>query len=151
RGVYHARARRCRSDDHHNAADEHDRVGRARGTLRGIRPPAPRPPSPQPARRRSTMNNPLLQDSGLPAFAEIRPEFVTPAIDELLADANAALERVVGPDVPPDFDAMSAVFAVATERLSRAWRAVEHLTQVADTPALRAAHAENLPRITEFF
>ena len=54
-------------------------------------------------------------------------------------------------DVPPDFDAMSAVFAVATERLSRAWRAVEHLTQVADTPALRAVHAENLPRITEFF
>jgi oligopeptidase A len=97
------------------------------------------------------MNNPLLQDSGLPAFAEIRPEFVTPAIDVLLADANAALERVVGPDVPPDFDAMSAVFEVATERLSRAWRAVEHLTQVADTPALRAAHAENLPRITEFF
>jgi oligopeptidase A len=97
------------------------------------------------------MNNPLLHDSGLPAFAEIRPEFVTPAIDALLADANAALERVVGPDVPPDFDAMSAVFAVATERLSRAWRAVEHLTQVADTPALRAVHAENLPRITEFF
>jgi oligopeptidase A len=97
------------------------------------------------------MNNPLLQDSGLPAFADIRPEFVTPAIDQLLADANAALERVVGPDVPPDFDAMSAVFAVATERLSRAWRAVEHLTQVADTPALRAVHAENLPRITEFF
>jgi oligopeptidase A len=97
------------------------------------------------------MNNPLLHDSGLPAFADIRPEFVTPAIDQLLADANAALERVVGPDVPPDFDAMSAVFAVATERLSRAWRAVEHLTQVADTPALRAAHAANLPRITEFF
>jgi oligopeptidase A len=97
------------------------------------------------------MNNPLLQDSGLPAFAEIRPEFVSPAVDVLLADANAALERVVGPDVPPDFDAMSAVFEVATERLSRAWRAVEHLTQVADTPALRAAHAENLPRITEFF
>jgi oligopeptidase A len=97
------------------------------------------------------MKNPLLQIGGLPAFADIRPEFVTPAMDELLADANAALERVVGPDVPPDFDAMSAVFTVATERLSRAWRAVEHLTGVADTPELRAVHAENLPRITEFF
>ena len=97
------------------------------------------------------MNNPLLQIGGLPAFADIRPEFVTPAVDALLTQSNAALERVVGPDVPPDFDAMSAVFAVATERLSRAWRAVEHLTGVADTPELRAAHAENLPRITEFF
>ena len=97
------------------------------------------------------MKNPLLDNPGLPAFDEIKPEFVTPAMDVLLAEADAALERVVGPDVPPDFDAMSAVFTVASERLSRAWRAVEHLTGVADTPELRAAHAENLPRITEFF
>jgi oligopeptidase A len=97
------------------------------------------------------MTNPLLDSPGLVAFDEILPEHVTPAMDVLLAEADAALERVVGPDVPPDFDAMSAVFTVATERLSRAWRAVEHLTGVADTPELRAAHAENLPRITEFF
>ena len=97
------------------------------------------------------MTNPLLVGTALPHFDDIRPEIVTPAMDVLLADANAALERVVGPDVPPDFDAMSSVFTVATERLSRAWRAVEHLTGVADTPELRAVHAENLPRITEFF
>ena len=97
------------------------------------------------------MTNPLLTGSGLPAFDEIRPEHVTPAMDQLLAAADAALERVVGPDVAADFDAMSAVFTVATERLSRAWRAVEHLTGVADTPELRVAHAQNLPRITEFF
>jgi oligopeptidase A len=97
------------------------------------------------------MKNPLLQIGGLTAFDDIRPEFVTPAMDLLLAEADAALERVVGPDVPPDFDAMSAVFTVAIERLSRAWRAVEHLTGVADTPELRAAHAESLPRVTEFF
>ena len=97
------------------------------------------------------MKNPLLQTGELVAFDEILPEHVTPAMDVLLAEADAALERVVGPDVPPDFDAMSAIFAVATERLSRAWRAVEHLTGVADTPELRATHAENLPRITEFF
>jgi len=98
------------------------------------------------------MTNPLLISPGrVPAFDEIRPEHVTPAMDVLLADADAALERVVGPDVPPDFDAMAAVLTVATERLSRAWGAVGHLTGVADTPELRAAHAENLPRITEFF
>jgi oligopeptidase A len=97
------------------------------------------------------MTNPLLASTGIPPFAEIRPEFVTPAMDALLAQSDAALERVVGPEVPPDFDAMSRELTVATERLSRAWRAVEHLTGVADTPELRAAHAENLPRITEFF
>jgi oligopeptidase A len=95
--------------------------------------------------------NPLLQFDGPIAFDAIRPEHVTPAIDRLLAEANAALERVVGPDVPADFDAMSAVLAVATERLARAWGAVGHLSHVADTPELRAAHAENLARVTEFY
>ncbi len=98
------------------------------------------------------MNNPLLTLPGaVPAFDEIRPEHITPALDVLLAEADAALERAVGPDVPPDFDAIAAVLTVATERLSRAWGAVGHLNGVADTPELRAAHAENLPRVTEFF
>ena len=95
--------------------------------------------------------NPLLQFDGAIAFDTIRPEHVSPALDHLLAEANSALEKVVGPDVPADFDAMSAVLAVATERLARAWGAIGHLNHVADTPELRAAHAENLPRVTEFY
>jgi oligopeptidase A len=94
--------------------------------------------------------NPLLQLDSPMAFDAIHPEHVSPAVDELLASANAALERVVGPEVPAEFDAMSSVLAVATERLARAWGAVDHLNHVADTPELRAAHADNLPRITEF-
>jgi oligopeptidase A len=96
-------------------------------------------------------DNPLLQFDGAIAFDTIRPEHVSPALDHLLAEANSALEKVVGPEVPAEFDAMSAVLAVATERLARAWGAVGHLNHVADTPELRAAHAENLPRITEFY
>jgi oligopeptidase A len=95
-------------------------------------------------------HNPLLDTDGLPAFDRIRPEHVAPAVSVLLADADAALERAVGPDVPPDYDAMSAVLDVATERLGRAWGAVSHLNHVADTPELRAAYTENLTRITEF-
>jgi oligopeptidase A len=97
------------------------------------------------------MHNPLLQLNGLPAFDTIRPEHVGPAIDHLLADANAALEQVVSPAIPADFDAMSAVLAVATERLARAWGAVSHLSHVADTPEFRAAHAASLPKVTEFY
>ena len=96
------------------------------------------------------MNNPLLEIQDLPAFDAIRPEHVSPAIDALLAQADAALERVVGPDVPADYEALSAVLDVATERLGRGWGAVSHLNAVADTPALRAAYTENLPKVTEF-
>ena len=96
------------------------------------------------------MNNPLLDRTGLPRFADIRPEHVSPAIDELLLAANAALERATSDAVPADYDALSAVLDVATENLGRAWGAVSHLNAVADAPALRAAYTENLPKITEF-
>jgi oligopeptidase A len=97
------------------------------------------------------MTNPLLQLDGLIDYSAIRPEHVTPAIDVLLAAANAALDQAVGPEVPADYDALSMVLGVATERLARAWGAVSHLSHVADTPELRAAHADNLPRLTEFY
>jgi oligopeptidase A len=96
------------------------------------------------------MTNPLLARTDLPLFADIRPEHVGPAVTELLANANAALEKVTGDSVPADYDAMSAVLDVATERLGRAWGAVGHLNSVADNPALRAAYNESLPLVTEF-
>ncbi|MBS0437250.1 MAG: M3 family metallopeptidase, partial [Proteobacteria bacterium] len=96
------------------------------------------------------MNNPLLSLDALPAWDRIRPEHVAPAVDALLAEADAALEQAVSAATPADYDALSAVLDVATERLGRAWGAVRHLNAVMDTPELRAAYTENLPRITEF-
>ena len=95
--------------------------------------------------------NPLLATDDRPDFAAIRPEHVTPALDELLAAAQAALEEAVGAQVPADYDALARVLDVPVERLRRTWGHVCHLQGVADTPALRAAQAENLPRITEFW
>jgi oligopeptidase A len=95
-------------------------------------------------------SNPLLCDDDLPNFAAMRPEHVTPAVDVLLATAEAALLRTVGSHVPDDFDAVSAVLDVAVERLQRVWGQVTHLQAVVDTPALRAAHAHNLPRVIDF-
>jgi len=96
------------------------------------------------------MSNPLLDHSGLPHFAEIRPEHVAPAITQLLAEADRALEKATSDAVPADYDAMSAVLDVATEQLGSAWGAVAHLNHVADNPDLRAAYNESLPKITEF-
>ena len=94
--------------------------------------------------------NPLLDSSDLPHFEAIRPEHIAPALDTLLADADAALAKATSDAVPADYDALSAVLDVATERLSRAWSAIGHLNAVADTPELRAAYTENLPRVVEF-
>ena len=97
------------------------------------------------------MINPLLHIDSLPDFGQITPEQVAPAIDALLLDAERALGRAGGPDVPAQYEALSAVLDTAVERLSRAWGTVGHLNQVCDTPAWRAAFNECLPRVTGFY
>src|SRR5450830_1163597 len=97
------------------------------------------------------MNNPLLSFDDLPLFDQIKPEHVAPAIDQLLTEANAALETVTAPDFPARWNDIASVLDVSTEKLGRAWGAVSHLNSVADTPELRAAYNEALPKITEFF
>ena len=99
----------------------------------------------------TTNDNPLLAITDLPRFDAIRPEHVAPAVDALLAQADAALEAVVGDAVPADWEAIAAVLSVATERLGKAWSAVSHLNAVADTPKLRAAYTAALPKVTEFY
>ena len=95
--------------------------------------------------------NPLLDTSGLPLFDAIRPDHVAPAMDALLADAEAALDAVTAADFPASWSAIAQQLDVATERLGRAWGAVSHLNSVADTPELRAAYNAALPRVTEFW
>ena len=98
-----------------------------------------------------TLLNPLLNFSDAPLFDQILPEHVSPAVDVLLADAQAALDKVTASDFPANWNSISAVLDVATEKLSRAWGAVSHLNAVVDTPELRAAYNAALPVITEFY
>jgi oligopeptidase A len=99
----------------------------------------------------AVMSNPLLDFNDLPLFDQVRPEHVAPAMDELLGQAGQALAGVTQDSFPAEWDAMARMLDVATERLSRAWGVVGHLNAVADTPELRAAYNEALPRVTEFW
>jgi oligopeptidase A len=95
--------------------------------------------------------NPLLQFEGLPFFDQVKPADVGPAIEALLTEASAALETVTAPGFPAVWVDISRVLDVSTERLGRAWGTVSHLNSVADTPELRAAYNEALPKVTEFW
>jgi oligopeptidase A len=99
----------------------------------------------------SQQDNPLLDFSDLPRFSEIGPAHVTPALDVLLANANAAVDRASAPQTPSSWANVVEPVERATEPLSRAWGTIGHLNAVADTPELRAVYGENLPRVTEFW
>jgi oligopeptidase A len=97
------------------------------------------------------MSNPLLDFNDLPLFDQVQPQHVAPAVDSLLAAADAALETVTQPDFPSRWNDIAKVLDTATERLGRAWGVVSHLNGVADTPELRAAYNEALPKVTDFW
>ncbi len=97
------------------------------------------------------MNNPLLCFDDLPLFDQIEPAHVAPAIELLLGQCNAALASVSADAFPSRWSDMARVLDVATERLARAWGVVTHLNAVLDTPELRAAYNEALPKVTEFY
>ncbi len=97
------------------------------------------------------MNNPLLSFDDLPRFDQIAPSHVAPAIDALLADANAALETVTAAHFPAQWSAIACVLDVSIEKIGRSWGVVSHLNSVADSPELRAAYNAALPKVTEFF
>ncbi len=95
--------------------------------------------------------NPLLDFSGLPRFAEFKPEHVTPAVDTLLTESRAVVERLIQSEAPPTWDNFVQDLDNANERMSRAWGQVSHLNAVMNSPELREVYNANLPKITQFY
>ncbi|SFW19997.1 M3 family metallopeptidase [Nitrosovibrio sp. Nv17] len=97
------------------------------------------------------MTNPLLDFSGLPRFADIRTEHVTPAIRQLLADGRGVLAAIRDDAARPTWQNFVQPMMDANERLTRAWSQVSHLNAVMNGPALRETYNANLPLITQYF
>src|SRR5262245_2200692 len=95
--------------------------------------------------------NPLLDFSGLPRFPDFKPEFVTPAVEQLLTENRALIERVAAPPVAATWDEFVQPLEDANERLARAWGVVGHLNAVMNSLELREAYNANLPKITQYY
>jgi oligopeptidase A len=95
--------------------------------------------------------NPLLDFSGLPRFAHINPDHVTPAVDTLLAENRALVDRMADGSVPATWEGFVLPLEDANERLSRAWGQVSHLNAVKNSPELREVYNANLPKITAYY
>ena len=97
------------------------------------------------------MKNPLLDFSTLPRYEEIRNENITSAMDELLRDCRAVMNRVKNATEFPDWQDFVQPVVDASERLSRAWGQIAHLNAVMNNPELREIYNANLPRITQYY
>ncbi len=96
------------------------------------------------------MNNPLLEQTGLPAFSSILPEHVEPAIDALLEENRSRLQRVLDELAAPTWETLVEPIEDWEDRLERVWSPVSHMNSVVNSDALRAAYNACLPKLSDY-
>lgn len=95
--------------------------------------------------------NPLLYLAGLPKFDAIKPEHVSPALDNLLAEGSTLIEQLATSTELPTWQNFALKLEDLDEKISRAWSQVGHMNAVVNSPELRAAYNENLAKLTDFY
>lgn len=96
-------------------------------------------------------DNPLLDFSDLPRFADFDINQIDAALDHLLIAAREALTQATDHATPANWSNVVEPLETATELLGRAWGVIGHLSGVDDSQELRNAYNRNLPRITQFW
>jgi oligopeptidase A len=98
-----------------------------------------------------TANNPLLDFSGLPKFDQVKAEHVTPAITHLLENGRILIEKLATDSQEPTWDNFAKPLEDMEEHISRAWSQVGHMNAVVNSPELREAYNDSLPKLTDFY
>ncbi len=97
------------------------------------------------------MTNPLLSSPlDFIDYAAIKAEHIVPALTQLLEENKALIEQVAAEPAPLTWESFVERLDIASTPLWRAWHVVNHLNAVVNTPELRAAYNEILPKITEY-
>ncbi len=96
--------------------------------------------------------HPFLDPSLHIRWSTLGPQHIVPDITAALAHAEANLEALCRTDRGRlTFDNTFLAFEECTAELGEAWGKVTHLDAVCNSPALREAHNEMLPKVTEFY
>ncbi|MCF4966592.1 M3 family metallopeptidase [Nostoc sp. CMAA1605] len=97
----------------------------------------------------SIPKNPLLKGSGLPPFADLTPNQVIPAFEQLLAELDQQLTALEA-NVQPTWNDLVEPLEHLGEKLSWSWGIVNHLMGVKNSPELREAYETVQPQVIQF-
>lgn len=95
------------------------------------------------------MDNPLLESGNLPAFEQIKPEHIKPAVEQIIADNNTAIDQLIDQD-EPDWNNLVNPLSLLEDRLNKAWSPIRHLNSVKASDDLRGVYNECLPLLSEY-
>ena len=92
--------------------------------------------------------NPFLVTEGLPPFDQMGAGHVVPAIEKVLADAEAAITQIEM-SLTPTWDGLLQPLDEMGIAWEYSWNCISHLMGVQNSPELRAAHEEVQPKVVE--
>ncbi|MCP4991321.1 MAG: oligopeptidase A [Colwellia sp.] len=96
------------------------------------------------------MTNTLLTPSELPAFSQIKPDQVKPAVEQAIDNCKKVIEQVLANN--DDFTWANLVMPIdeADDVLSKLWSPVSHMNSVVSSDELRDAYESCLPLLSEY-
>ena len=96
------------------------------------------------------MSNPLLTFTDLPPFSQIKPEYVKPAVEQVIKECRNKIEQVLEGNTSPSWDNLVAPIDEVDDRLGRIWSPVSHMNSVMNSDELREAYESCLPALSEY-
>jgi oligopeptidase A len=96
------------------------------------------------------MSNPLLNNTPLPLFSQIKPEHVEPAIDHLLAEARSVVEQSLQANKNYTWENLIEPIENSEDRLNKAWSPISHLNSVMNNDELRETYNACLPKLSAY-
>jgi oligopeptidase A len=96
------------------------------------------------------MKNRLLNNSDLPVFSQIKPEFIEPALDEILAKNRARIAEITNNSPPYTWENLIQPLEELDNELDKFWSPISHLHAVMQTPELRTVYKSCLPKLTAY-
>lgn len=101
------------------------------------------------------MKNPLLENTPLPLFSQIRPEHIEPAVNQVLEENRGRIAALVTSlttttENSISWESLVLPLEVLDNRLQKVWSPINHLHSVLSSEELRKAYHHCIPKITTY-
>lgn len=96
------------------------------------------------------MTNPLLITSELPAFSQIKPAHIKPAVEQAIDHCKQVISNVLAENKVFTWDNLVLPIDEADDILSKLWSPVSHMNSVVSNDQLREAYESCLPLLSEY-
>jgi len=94
--------------------------------------------------------NPLQSNNKLPAFSQIKPEHIKPAVEKAIADCKAVIAKTLSDNSTYSWDNLVVPIDDVDDVLGKLWSPVSHMNSVVNSDELREAYESCLPLLSEY-